>query len=145
MEIRITDERDPLAMFEGHCKESVQPLGIWLHSSDVQGASPDGLVGEHEIVKVKCPFSAKDGLFAKIDEDTFYLKDHTKLLQETRYRLRRWKISSTPTGRARGLQLSINAVLQLWADLNGMFPNGQEAQPGGTRQSLWCHLDPSSR
>ena len=73
----ITHERDALAMYEDHCKVSVRPSGIWLHSSGVLGASPDGLVGEHEIVEVKCPYSARDGLFAKIDEGSFYIKRDT--------------------------------------------------------------------
>ena len=70
----ITHERDAIVMFEDHFKVTVQPSGIWLHSSGVLGASPDGLVGAHEVVEVKCPFSAREGLLSKIEEGTFYIK-----------------------------------------------------------------------
>ena len=45
-------------------------------------------------------------------------EDHTKLLLETRDWMQRWQIDSTmPTDSVEGLQLTINAVLQLWTGL----------------------------
>ena len=51
----ITNERDAIVMLEDHFKVAVQPSEIWLHSSGVLRALPDGLVGAREVVEVKCP------------------------------------------------------------------------------------------
>ena len=73
----ITHESEAIKMFEAENHVDVQPSGIWLHSSGVLGASPDGLVGDDSIVEVKCPFSARNGLFEIIKEGNFYIKEHT--------------------------------------------------------------------
>ena len=61
--------------------------GIWLHSSGVLGASPDGLVGTEGVLEVKCPYSernstiseaaSKNSFCLKISNGVFLLKqDH---------------------------------------------------------------------
>nr|CAI5822470.1 unnamed protein product [Callosobruchus analis] len=38
----------------------VVPTGIWLHECGYLGTSPDGLIGENEIVEVKYPYKYRD-------------------------------------------------------------------------------------
>ena len=48
---------------------------MWLTQSGILGASPDGLVGETDIIEVKCPYRWRDSTFAEAVKDkSFYLK-----------------------------------------------------------------------
>lgn len=52
----------------------VQPTGLWLHQCGFIGASPDGLIGEDDIVEVKCPYKyRKCKLSDAITEDQSYI------------------------------------------------------------------------
>jgi len=51
-----THESVAITAYEKHTNTSVTPTGIWLSTSGCLGASPDGLVGDNEIIEVKCPF-----------------------------------------------------------------------------------------
>ncbi|XP_043196964.1 uncharacterized protein LOC122367691 [Amphibalanus amphitrite] len=78
----VTHEKDAIELFEKHFDVKVDQSGIWLHESGVLGASPDGMIGASEIIEVKCPFSARGGLFKKIDEGSFYIKRSTEAVDE---------------------------------------------------------------
>lgn len=39
---------------EDHIGKTVTPTGIWLHSSGIIGASPDGFVDLDKVVEIKC-------------------------------------------------------------------------------------------
>ncbi|KAE9522601.1 hypothetical protein AGLY_017023, partial [Aphis glycines] len=52
----------------------VQPTGLWLHQCGFIGASPDGLLGEDDIVEVKCSYKyRKCKLSDAITEDQSYI------------------------------------------------------------------------
>ena len=51
-----THESVAITAYEKHTNTSVTPTGIWLSTSGCLSASPDGLVGDNEIIEVKCPF-----------------------------------------------------------------------------------------
>ena len=47
--------------------------GLWLADSGILGTSPDGLVGETDIIEVKCPFHWKDHTVEEaVQEKSFY-------------------------------------------------------------------------
>lgn len=39
---------------------SVVKIGLWLHECGFLGCSPDGLIGDNDIIEVKCPFIYKE-------------------------------------------------------------------------------------
>lgn len=48
--------------------------GLWLHSSGIIGASPDGLIGNDGILEIKCPFSARNSsVMTLVESDKFYI------------------------------------------------------------------------
>ena len=48
---------------------------MWLTESGILGASPDGLVGETDIIEVKCPYRWRDSTLAEaVKDNSFYLK-----------------------------------------------------------------------
>ena len=59
----------------------MQASGLWLHSSGILGASPDGLLPDNKgIVEFKCPYSLRDSTVEHaIDNDPkFYLKKNSE-------------------------------------------------------------------
>lgn len=50
----------------------VQPCGIYLHTSGVLGASPDGRVSDEMIIEIKCPFSARNEKITDLLRSPFY-------------------------------------------------------------------------
>lgn len=58
-------EKNGIEFLKSQLKLDVQPTGIWLSSSGLLGASPDGLVGDDAIVEVKCPFTYKNDILAE--------------------------------------------------------------------------------
>src|SRR6266536_333361 len=66
-------------------QKDVATTGLWLHTSGVLGASPDGLItSENAVVEIKCPFSlrncSKDEIIAKCKN--FTTKDGTVALKD---------------------------------------------------------------
>lgn len=55
--------------FEEVMKITVSPTGLWLHSSGILGASPDGLIGEDSIIEIKCPFKYRTKTISEIIRD----------------------------------------------------------------------------
>nr|CAI5834333.1 unnamed protein product [Callosobruchus analis] len=53
-------EKEGIKSLEDSLNVKVVPTGIWLHECGYLGASPDGLIGENEIVEVKCPYKYRD-------------------------------------------------------------------------------------
>lgn len=56
------NEKHAIEEFEQVTGKIVSVTGLWLHSSGVMGASPDGLVGQDTIIEVKCPYSYRNDL-----------------------------------------------------------------------------------
>ncbi|ELT93951.1 hypothetical protein CAPTEDRAFT_31069, partial [Capitella teleta] len=53
-------EGEARRQFEAECDLVVQESGILIHADHpFLGCSPDGLIGEDELLEIKCPFSAK--------------------------------------------------------------------------------------
>ena len=47
--------------FEEHAGHEVNSTGLWLHSSGILGASPDGFIlDQNAVLEVKCPYSARN-------------------------------------------------------------------------------------
>nr|CAI5864959.1 unnamed protein product [Callosobruchus analis] len=53
-------EKEGIKSLEDSLNVKVVPTGIRLHECGYLGASPDGLIGENEIVEVKCPYKYRD-------------------------------------------------------------------------------------
>jgi len=52
----------------------IQKTGLWLHKCGYLGASPDGLIGENDVVEVKCPYKFRNSLLSEeISKDKTYL------------------------------------------------------------------------
>ena len=52
----IQNEENGINAFEEESGMEVIQSGLWLSESGVLGATPDGLVGETDLVEVKCPY-----------------------------------------------------------------------------------------
>lgn len=55
----IQNEETAIRDFERKYNVKVTKCGIYLHESGVLGASPDGILGDDDIVEVKCPYSLR--------------------------------------------------------------------------------------
>lgn len=53
-------KKKELRLSNPQCKKKVQSSGLWLTTSGILGASPDGFVDNNAIVEVKCPFTQRD-------------------------------------------------------------------------------------
>ena len=71
----IANEDEAITTFSKQTGLVVARTGIWLDSSGVLGASPDGLVGEDYVLEVKCPFSQREeSLEDSVKKNTFFLE-----------------------------------------------------------------------
>ena len=61
----IVNEKEGIKAFTNYTKLPVQHTGLWLHTSGVLGASPDGLVGSDAVLEVKCPFTQRNATIAE--------------------------------------------------------------------------------
>ena len=52
----------------------VQQRGLFLHTSGILAASPDGLVSDSKVIEIKCPFSLRDKSITSAVGDGFYVK-----------------------------------------------------------------------
>ncbi|KAF5275336.1 hypothetical protein FQR65_LT16684 [Abscondita terminalis] len=50
-----THEQNGIEFLQKQLNAKIQPTGIWLTNSGLLGASPDGLLGEDSIIKIKIP------------------------------------------------------------------------------------------
>lgn len=60
----------------------IQKTELWLHKCGYLGASPDGLIGENDVVEVKCPYKFRNSLLSEeISKDKAYIiyKEHNKI------------------------------------------------------------------
>ena len=70
----IANEQEGIKAFEEATGMKVRGSGLWLAPSGILGASPDGLVGETDIIEVKCPFRWRENTVEEaVQEKTFYL------------------------------------------------------------------------
>ena len=53
-------EKDAVNSFSMTTRLVVSKTGTWLDDSGILGASPDGLIGEDALLKVKCPYSLRN-------------------------------------------------------------------------------------
>ena len=81
----ISNEKEGIKTFTETMNLPVQESGLWLDLCGTLGASPDGLVGENEIVEVKCPYtyrnttveeaiSSKDFFIRNTEDGSYELK-----------------------------------------------------------------------
>lgn len=78
----IDHEADAIKEFEKRKGILVNDSGIWISTSGLLGASPDGLVGENSIVEVKCPYSKRNSSLIDAARDpTFYLESVNNTLK----------------------------------------------------------------
>ncbi|XP_065061751.1 uncharacterized protein LOC135688717 [Rhopilema esculentum] len=76
----LTNEAEAIGAFSKRTKLEVVSTGIWLDSSGVLGASPDGLVGLDHVLEVKCPYTQKDqSLEEALKSKTFCLQKEGSL------------------------------------------------------------------
>lgn len=54
------NEAEALKQFSTITSLAVEPTGLWLNSSVILGASPDGPVGNDGIIKVKYQYKIRD-------------------------------------------------------------------------------------
>ncbi|KAB0805324.1 hypothetical protein PPYR_02294 [Photinus pyralis] len=60
------NEKKAIEKFQEQYNVTVTPTGIWFSKEGVIGASPDGLIGENELIEIKCPFRYKDSNFKTV-------------------------------------------------------------------------------
>nr|CAH7766325.1 unnamed protein product [Callosobruchus chinensis] len=53
-------EKEGIQSLEESLNVKVTDTGLWLHECGYLGASPDGLIGDSDIVEVKCPYKYRD-------------------------------------------------------------------------------------
>ena len=56
----IINEKEGIRILEQALLVKVEPSGLWLTSSGILGATPDGLVGASAVVEVKCPYKFRN-------------------------------------------------------------------------------------
>lgn len=81
----IANETEGIKTFEGDTGLTVRGSGLWLAESGILGASPDGLVGETDIIEVKCPFRWRDHT---VDEAVREKSFHLRQEEDGTYRLK---------------------------------------------------------
>ena len=75
------NEDEAIQAFKSKTELHVVPTGLWLDSTGLLGASPDGLVGTDGILEVKCPFSHRNHTLTECTQDkNFCLEDNGGLL-----------------------------------------------------------------
>ncbi|XP_035279574.1 uncharacterized protein LOC118230570 [Anguilla anguilla] len=83
------NEQEGVKAFETAKGLKVQESGFWITESGVLGASPDGLVGTHALLEVKCPFRERELTIeeASLNKDFCLRKDGKtyQLRQDHRY------------------------------------------------------------
>ena len=57
MQWGVNNEEEALKAFTKLTGKTVQETGIWLDSSGILGASPDGIVDDQTVLKAKCPYT----------------------------------------------------------------------------------------
>ena len=76
----IEMEATAIRQFEEQTGHEVSSTGLWLHSSGILGASPDGFIQTYNaVLEVKCPYSARNLTVAQ----TCKLKDFCLLHNDT--------------------------------------------------------------
>lgn len=68
----INNEANAIRKFTEATGLEVIPCGIFLHTSGIIGASPDGLVNEDAIIEVKCPFRLRNATAEEVIMDPKY-------------------------------------------------------------------------
>lgn len=82
----ICHEATAIKLFSEIKEKNVVFGGLFLHPSGLIGCSPDGLVGDIEILEVKCPFSKQDvDIVKEINCKKWYLKSSSPVLNATLY------------------------------------------------------------
>lgn len=76
-------EKEGLKTLSDNLKKEIKACGVFLSSSGVLGASPDGLIDEDYVVEIKCPYKFREVLLAEeLKKDKsyiFYYDDNSKL------------------------------------------------------------------
>lgn len=79
----VTHEATAIEEFETNEEKKVTPTGLWLHECGFLGASPDGFVGDDEIIEIKCPFSHRNSSFDELKNDRKYCLDENLNLKQS--------------------------------------------------------------
>jgi len=70
----VHNEAEAVKAFEKYTGLKVEETGIWLDSSGVLGASPDGFVGRNGVFEAKCPYTQRNSTISEaIESGNFYL------------------------------------------------------------------------
>ena len=56
----VNNEEEALKAFTKLTGKTVQETGIWLDSSGILGASPDGIVDDQTVLEAKCPYTERN-------------------------------------------------------------------------------------
>lgn len=72
----VNNEREALKAFTNLTGKTVLETGIWLDTSGILGASPDGLVEEDSVLEAKCPYTERNMTIEEAvnTSPNFYLK-----------------------------------------------------------------------
>jgi hypothetical protein len=77
----VNNEKEAVKAFETSTGLKVQDTGLWLDSSGVVGASPDGLIGRKSVLEIKCPYTHRNSTIAELEEFfATFLFGHLKTL-----------------------------------------------------------------
>ena len=70
----VNNEQEGSKAFTRLTGQKVMETGIWLDTSGVLGASPDGLAGDDAVIEIKCPYTQRNMMIADaVLEDKFCL------------------------------------------------------------------------
>lgn len=61
----VQNEEEAIKQFTTTTGLPVEQTGVWLDTSGVLGASPDGLVGQNHVLEVKCPYTQRNQAIAE--------------------------------------------------------------------------------
>ena len=71
----IINESEGKKAFEQKAGVMVEESGLWLETSGILGASPDGLVGSNALLEVKCPLTQRDCTISEaVESGDFYIE-----------------------------------------------------------------------
>ena len=71
----VQNEQEAINAFTATTGLPVEETGVWLDTSGVLGASPDGLLGQRHALEVKCPYTQRNREISEgVLNDAFCLK-----------------------------------------------------------------------
>ena len=71
----VNNEEEAIKAFTLKTGLPVKETGIWFHSSQILGASPDGIIDEETVLEVKCPYMERNITVEEaVESTTFWLE-----------------------------------------------------------------------